>query len=392
MKVIYVSSACSPERYSELIESKGLRNQQQSQKYNYLMAEGLAANDVNVEMLSIRPINRATEKKVFFGSSTEKHNRLLFQYVAFLNLPVLRNISVFLSIFISLLFKKYHTSDVILCDALNISASAAVVCASKIRGLKTCAIVTDVPSHRATTEPPRLYEKINLYYMKRFKGYLLLTEEMDKVVNPRHMPHIVMEGLCDAHMKTLDNDLKKKYNKKVCIYAGMTMKMYGIAMLVQGFLDARVDDAELHIYGSGDYDDELKTISREHGDLIQYKGIAPNEQIVAEEMKAWLLINPRPTDEDFTKFSFPSKNMEYMASGTPILTTRLPGMPKEYEAYCFFIEEENARGVRQALERVFSNSLPTLHEFGDRAKRFVLAEKNNVVQANKVKSFLESLS
>ena len=71
---------------------------------------------------------------------------------------------------------------------------------------------------------------------------------------------------------------------------------------------------------------------------VKYKGVAPNAVIVEEELKATLLVNPRPTGEEYTKYSFPSKNMEYMASGTPVLTTCLPGMPAEYNEYVYLLK------------------------------------------------------
>ena len=48
--------------------------------------------------------------------------------------------------------------------------------------------------------------------------------------------------------------------------------------------------------------------------------------------------------------------MEYMASGTPVLTTRLPGMPAEYYPYVEFIDEETPEGIARALKRVLSRS------------------------------------
>ena len=106
-------------------------------------------------------------------------------------------------------------------------------------------------------------------------------------------------------------------------------------------------------------------------------------------MEATLLVNPRPTHEEFVKYSFPSKTMEYMASGTPVLTTKLPGMPKEYYEYVDFIHSETPDGVAQALKQVLSLTDETLFEKGCRAREFVLKHKNNVVQARKILKMLE---
>lgn len=109
-----------------------------------------------------------------------------------------------------------------------------------------------------------------------------------------------------------------------------------------------------------------------------------SSQVVAKEMESTLLINPRPTNEEYVKYSFPSKTMEYMASGTPVLTTRLPGMPKEYYPYVNFIEEETPQGMARALSSVLSRSEEALRQQGLAARRFVLEERNNLVQAGKI--------
>ena len=114
-----------------------------------------------------------------------------------------------------------------------------------------------------------------------------------------------------------------------------------------------------------------------------------NAQIVDKEQEATLLINPRPTGEAYVKYSFPSKTMEYMASGTPVLTTVLPGMPKEYHPYVYLLEDETAEGIAEQLKQILANSDETLFRKGAEARRFVLEQKNNVIQAQKI---LEMLS
>lgn len=124
---------------------------------------------------------------------------------------------------------------------------------------------------------------------------------------------------------------------------------------------------------------------------IRYCGVAPNSDIVKAELAATLLVNPRPTNEDYTKYSFPSKNMEYMASGTPVLTTKLPGMPEEYYPYVYLLEDESAEGMAKALKEILSQPEEELAQKGADAKNFVMEEKNNVSQARKLMDMLENI-
>ena len=89
------------------------------------------------------------------------------------------------------------------------------------------------------------------------------------------------------------------------------------------------------------------------------------------------------------KYSFPSKTMEYMASGTPVLTTILPGMPKEYYPYVYLLPDESAAGISGMLKQVLSQSDEALFEKGNAARNFVLDTRNNVVQAAKILEMLK---
>lgn len=154
---------------------------------------------------------------------------------------------------------------------------------------------------------------------------------------------------------------------------------------MEDLINEYVKDAYLHIYGDGDYAEELK---KGTDDRIIYHGIVPNEEVVNAEIHSTLLINPRPSKEEFTKYSFPSKNMEYMASGTPVLTTDLPGMPKEYKPYIYVFEDETVEGMASTLQTVLSLTKQELHQMGMQAKSYVLANKTNQAQAKRILSEL----
>ena len=82
--------------------------------------------------------------------------------------------------------------------------------------------------------------------------------------------------------------------------------------------------------------------------------------------------------------------MEYMASGTPVLTTNLPGMPEEYKQYVYLIEDESAEGIARAIKTTFDTVRSERDRKGHSAQEFVLNEKNNLFQSKRVLSMLEA--
>ena len=215
---------------------------------------------------------------------------------------------------------------------------------------------------------------------------------MNTAANPKNKPHLVIEGQCDSKVppQSTGEPYEAESGKQVMIYAGNIQGKYGIGYLVEGFLLADLPNAELRVYGRGDFLDELLKLCESHPNL-RYMGVKPNSEIVEEEQRAALLVNPRPTAPEYTKYSFPSKNMEYMASGTPLLTTKLPGMPKEYYPYIYLLEDETPEGAANALKAILSTPLSQRREKGRAAREFVLKNKSNLTQTKKIIDFLPIL-
>jgi len=399
MDILYVSSLCSKGKFNKLFEKSKIKPAQQAQKYHRLIVEGLAQNKgTSIKVLSAIPVNRLMSDKLYYKGGIEEENEIVYKYLPFFNMPVLRHIGLIITCFLTTLKWCLKSKKVvIICDVLNISVSIAALLTSKITRTNSVGIVTDIPAFLSGMSKNRKsYVKkililINTFIMNRFNSYVFLTEYMNAQINKKHKPYVVIEGQVDINMKNTINELSKKYGKKVCVYAGALHKIYGIKLLTDVFIAAGVDNTELHIYGSGDFEEELKIICMEHHN-IKYFGVVANDIVVQEQLKATLLINPRPTNEEYTKYSFPSKNMEYMVSGTPTLTTSLPGMPEEYKQYVYIIDDETVEGLTKTLKGVLSKTKEELHLKGMIARDYVLHNKNNVIQAKKMIDMINEMN
>lgn len=396
-KIIYSVSVCSENKYKELFLNSENKPGQQVQKYHRLLLDGLASDkDTNIEVISKLPITKDNFKKTYLKGDVERFRSIKFCYIPIFNIPVLRNFIAFIYILMNVIRLSSKKDTVIVGDVLNITTSIANLIAGKVKGIRTVGIVTDIPtlleaSNRGNTSIfTRLLSSFNDYIIQSFDSYIFLTEPMNNLINKKNKPYVVLEGHVDIDMKHTNNLPSNKYDKIVCMYTGSLKKIYGIKMLTEAFIKANIFNSELHIYGDGDFKEELIEICKKNNN-VKYLGVKLNEHIVKEQLKATLLINPRPTNEEYTKYSFPSKNMEYMVSGTPTLTTKLPGMPEQYNEYVYLIEEESTEGLINALKKVLSHSREELHLKGERARQFVLKEKNNHVQASKIINMIASI-
>lgn len=78
-----------------------------------------------------------------------------------------------------------------------------------------------------------------------------------------------------------------------------------------------------------------------------------------------------------------------MVSGTPVLTTKIGGMPEEYYPYFYFIEDETIPGIASAIEKMVRIEYAELFSRGQVAKEFASHEKNYLNQTKAILSFLE---
>ena len=382
MHILYAVTTCSDKVYRELFSHVKVKPAFQSQKYHRLLIEGLAAG-AEVDVIANPPVNRSLMDRAVIRLPRETEGGARYHNLPAVRNPALKLLNVAFGTFFKTLALARKDSAVVV-DCLNRVAALSAQLAARLRGCRCVGIVTDLPDMLGGSGFSR---KMANYVIRHCTDYVLLTEAMNDYLNKGGKPYVVLEGHADITMAQKRPDPERKAKERICFYAGGVSRQYGLAHLVEGFLQADLPDTRLHIYGPGDYVEELQAIA-EQDDRVFYGGMLLNHEIVEKEMEAALLVNPRPTHEEYVKYSFPSKTMEYMASGTPVLTTRLPGMPGEYYPHVYFIDEENAQGVSEALTRVLACSDEELFRKGMGAREFVLQERNNVVQARKILDML----
>lgn len=358
------------------INSKNIPGQQ-AQKFNRLLIKGLKLNGADVIGLSTPPVTTSNLDKKFIVLGKKIEDEILFSYVPVINIPILKNILNIAGSFFKTLKYRKKNKTIIVCDVLNVSVSLGAVFAGILVGCPIVGIVTDIPELMVTGY---LSRQVKLIYkiIDKCSHYVFLTEPMNARLNPTGKPYVIIEGICNENTESENLD-----HNNHSIYAGYLDEKYGIKALIEAFILANVDGQELHIYGAGPYAEEVKRIANERNSIV-YHGSVLNEIVVAEEKKARLLINPRPSNEEFTKYSFPSKNMEYMASGTPVLTTKLLGMTKDYYEYVYCFEDETVEGMSETLKTILEKDDEQLLEKGKEAQHFVMMQKNNLIQARKI--------
>ncbi len=369
---------------------------QSTYKFHKLFAEGFISNGCRVISISSIPVTQSSHKKRLWIGKKDFEGGISYYYPTFLNIAVAKHLMVFAFSFAYVLrFALFKRKDIILIvNTLDYSMATGALLASKLTNILSIGIVTDLPQmiqktlniSRLTFIERKSSKLFNLT-INWFKGFVLLTNQMNKVINTKSKPFCIIEGLVDNNLREQKHpDIRQP--QRVIMYAGGLYETYGVKLLIESFIHMANEDVQLSIFGNGPMAQEINDYCLKDKRII-YHGLVSNEKIVEEQHKATLLVNPRPSNEAFTQYSFPSKIMEYMASGTPIVTTRLPGIPEEYYRYVFIFEEETIEGFERAFNYILSLSAKSLTEKGFEARKFVLSSKNNKIQTEKVLNLLK---
>lgn len=397
MNILYVSSYLDQKYFKKIYDEAKVKPIQNIQKFNHLFVEGMKQNQniENITVLSSATVNRDISDKLFWKGKNFKDNKVSFKYLPFINLKFIKQICIALFSIFYIIFwciKNNRENSFLISDGFYpiVSTIASVIC--KLFGIKVITLYTDLNKFDVNdiTKKKSFVRKIiksiinfgDYINIKLTDEFILLTEQMTEVVNKNNKPYIVMEGLVDKSFKIKQNS---EIKKKAIMYAGGLYERYGVKLLIDAFLEWNKKDYELWLCGNGDLIEYINSLNNPQ---IKYFGSLPNEKVIKLEQGCMLLVNPRYTNEEYTKYSFPSKNMEYMLSGTPILTTILPGMPKEYYDYVYLIEEETKEGIIEQFNKIFCQKKSDLIEFGKKAQDFVLKKKNNKFQLERIINFI----
>jgi len=260
--------------------------------------------------------------------------------------------------------------------------------------IKICLIVPDLPEFMSdsTNFFYKVLKKLDSLIIKKclneVDSFVLLTDNMAEPLGVNQKQWVRIEGIFDSSHDNSIPIIKDKF--KTILYTGTLAKRYGIKNLVQAFRLIKSNSYRLYIAGEGDFREDIEHISS-IDKRIHYLGQIPHNEILILQKKATVLINPRTSEGTYTKYSFPSKTLEYLASGTPTILYRLAGIPEEYYQYCFIPFDEEIKSLQEIIIRVCEKPIEELDNFGARAKNFVLENKNPKSQIRKVYEMLSAI-
>ena len=343
------------------------------------------------KVISVPPVKmfRKCGDKMFVKSNIDKINDDIdIKKIGFVNIPIMKQICVFFSLLINIIRECSRKEETLLMTYNTLSYTALpCIVVGKLFGIKTVGIIADLPIIKKKNILKRVEDLIEIDLIKRFSILIPLTKYIAEDFAPS-VPYIVVEAGQNEQLLSL-NDKKSKENFDI-VFSGTLNSLSGIELAISAMRLIKQNNVFLHIYGRGELEDYVVRAVKENENII-FHGFVNNEEMMKIQQDANILICPRLLDSFTTKYTFPSKVLEYMMSGKPVICNDLPGIPSEYHEYINIPKEATDEAWAEMLIKIKNN----YQEYLSKARKgfgYANKFKNWQYQGEKIYNFLKENS
>ncbi|MBD1573265.1 glycosyltransferase family 4 protein [Vibrio sp. S17_S38] len=376
-----------------------IQNAADSLQKKYLdgLAENESVNSLSVINLPFIGGYPGSYKEKTFTPRAKKsnYNGVKVDNIKFINVKGFKHMARFWGAFVSIrTILKYKKDIKVICYSMHLPFLLACYINKIFNSrIKFYVIIPDLPEYMSERVGInaffyRLVNRLSYSIVNKSSGISVITNAMVNRFS-KNLNHVLIEGISSSerfYYNMGDEYLSFYCSEPFFLYSGTLDRRYGIRNLIESYSDSGVSNVKLYICGDGNDRDYVVEKSNDIKNVI-YLGQLEREKVLALQSMALALVNPRSNNDEFTKYSFPSKVLEYMSSGVPVIMYKLDGIPSEYDSLYFKVEDEG--DLKYVLKKVSGFSKEYLFECGLKAKEFVSEHKCASKQVSKLVSIMK---
>lgn len=364
MKVLFLCGVFAAENEAEVISHANAAVEYSANRFQEKLIAGFWEQGYDCSVLSAPFIGAYPmgSDLMFFKGFQESQDK--YKYVNFCNIWGARNISRASSLkseMQSFIEDGDEEKLIVVYSPHTPFVEAAVYAKKKDPRIKITIVVPDLPQYMNLNSKISLVYKIGKKYdiaklnklLTEVDSFVVLTEPMKDVLRVGDRPCIVVEGIVETDVFESNKQkkalLRKEEGIKYIVYTGKLNEKFGVKLLVDAFVLLEGAEYRLVLCGRGDLDAYIQDQCVKDSRIVALGQVTPD---VAQEwvLKADVLVNPRPNNEEYTKYSFPSKNVEYLASGNPVVAYMLDGMTERYRDYINEVPAGDKTELKNTIE------------------------------------------
>ena len=384
MNVLVFSSAMREKDFSLYQEEAKIKPNPSNQNFYYKLIKALAINN-NVSVVSHRPLVKGMFKRGYLESDTVMDGNIKFYYT---NNRTDKSFKLFqekksIEKIAKQAIEDFMSEDfIIVTDTLRMNLLKAAKKVAKSYNVKIVGMLTDNPFNLSSGST-----FIKEYLVKQgadLDGYLSLTHGLVSIYND-HAPSYVFEGLVSEEKEGMKDPIFNYF-----YFGGSLHERYGVKTLVDAFHNSNIK-AKLVIAGSGPLDSYIEQLSEDDYRIL-YLNQLSKEKNIAYMRNSIANINPRPLDLKMDNESVPSKLLEYLSVGTPVISTKFPKLYSTFKDDVHWIDGNTLDAMKIALE---SYNIANQEEYLKKAataRRKVFEFYGLNVQAESIDHFLAEVN
>jgi hypothetical protein len=355
MNVIYLTTAMRDDDFRLLVHLANKKPNPAGQNFHNKIIRAISLKD-NIQVYSIVP---SFEHIVYEGNFEGKSVIDFFYFEAPKN-RFKRYFSLAKTIAKTIEERFDYTQQsntIIVYDSLNIYLAKSAAILSHKLGVKRIAILTDNPNNISGVTHAYVKKVIKLSH--NADGFFSLSNSLIDLFNPHQRNFAITEGVVEPNPRSFP-----LYNKPYIYFGGALYIKYGVPALIAAY-QMEKPDYDLLIAGHGPYEAEVRAAAFMNPRIV-YLGQVGRAENYNYERHSSLNINPRRFNEDLDKNSIPSKMLEYLAAGQPILSTKQTRLMTLFPNDVNWIETgDNMIGIKRFF-----------HDHLDARKKFINLKPN----------------
>lgn len=330
----------------------------QTHRFAWSLARSLRSAFGEVRLLSAAPTQSwPLTPRLIFRRRAFAQDGMNGVAVGFINMVVMKHLTRFIAVLLQTptLRQRWKVNTVVIHGVHTPWLAYGRLL--QLLGLHVTTVLTDPPGVILATDSPtarwlkRIDRRIVGYFVSRASAIVALAPDLvaEYPGAPRSLvfPGIVSGSWLEQLAAAARPEPATEARALTVLYAGGVNAAYGVDRLLEA---ARLlPEVRFVIFGKGD---QVARITPDAFPNVSYCGFVPPTELAPHLLAADILINPRPSDASFARNSFPSKLLEYAATGRSVLTTRICSIPDTI-APCFdYIEDETPEGIARAIRTV----------------------------------------
>jgi len=254
---------------------------------------------------------------------------------------------------------------------------------------------TEIPHFGYRASPlHRILEGITLFSMRHFSGVTVISKGLKEYYLQKGIKTLeVINMFVDS--KRFENLTISPVDKYIAYCGTISVRKDGVDSLIKAFdiFKKRYPEYKLYLIGQMDLlgaEDIIKKLIDERGlnDSVLFKGRINADELPSVLSGARMLALARPNTIQ-AQYGFPTKLGEYLATGKPVVVTKVGEIPLYLRdgENAFLAEPGNVESFAEKLLEVEADYAHAL-KIGEKGRELVYSEFSSIVQSKKLLNFM----